>query len=197
VSEHYFSGHPGRDDRRHDVVVHAWGHRLPMQTVTGVFARAGLDPATDVLLRHSEPPAEGTTVLDLGCGWGPLACAIAAASPGTEVWAIDVNERALELTAANAERLGVDVHAVHPDDVPEDLVFDDIWSNPPIRVGKKALHDILLRWLPRLAEGGHAVLVVGKNLGADSLQRWLVGQGWPTVRTASARGFRVLRVERG
>jgi 16S rRNA G1207 methylase RsmC len=197
VSEHYFSGRPGRDGRRHDVAVHAWGHELSMQTVTGVFARAGLDPATDVLLRHTEPPAGGSTVLDLGCGWGPLACAIAVASPGTDVWAIDVNERALELTAANAERLGVDVHAVHPDEVPEDVAFDAIWSNPPIRVGKQALHALLLRWLARLADGGRAHLVVGKNLGSDSLQRWLTEQGWPTERMASERGFRVLRVERG
>jgi 16S rRNA G1207 methylase RsmC len=81
--------------------------------------------------------------------------------------------------------------------VPEDVAFDAIWSNPPIRVGKQALHALLVRWLARLADGGRAHLVVGKNLGSDSLQRWLTEQGWPTERMASERGFRVLRVERG
>ena len=79
--------------------------------------------------------------------------------------------------------------------MPDDVRFAAIWSNPPIRVGKEALHELLLRWLPRLADGGEAQLVVGKNLGADSLQRWLADALPVTVeRTASAKGFRVLRV---
>jgi 16S rRNA (guanine1207-N2)-methyltransferase len=72
--------------------------------------------------------------------------------------------------------------------------FTEIWSNPPIRIGKQALHDLLLTWLPRLAPGGRAVLVVGRNLGADSLHRWLEEQGHPTTRIGSAKGFRVLEV---
>src|SRR5690606_23138776 len=111
--------------------------------------------------------------------------------------AVDVNERALELTQENAARLGVVIHATPPESVPDDLRFDAIVSNPPIRIGKAALHELLGLWLPRLTEDGRAHLVVGKNLGADSLQRWLVEQGRPTERVASARGFRVLEVERG
>jgi 16S rRNA G1207 methylase RsmC len=112
---------------------------------------------------------------------------------------VDVNRRALLLATENAVVAGVEdrVRAVEPDDVPEDATFDEIWSNPPIRIGKEALHALLLRWLPRLRPGGRAVLVVGKNLGADSLQRWLGLQGWPTARVASAKGFRVLEVRRG
>ncbi|TXL58119.1 methyltransferase [Aeromicrobium terrae] len=171
----------------------AWGHELTMTTATGVFARDGLDRATDVLLRHDEPPSG--TVLDLGSGWGAIACAVAAT--GATVWAVDVNERALELTRLNAERAGLAVTAGRPEEVPDDVRFDAIWSNPPIRVGKDALHELLLTWLPRLTDDGEARLVVGKNLGADSLQRWLADQGWPTDRVASERGFRVLRTRRG
>jgi 16S rRNA G1207 methylase RsmC len=192
VSGHYFEDDPGVEDRRQDVVMSAWGHELTMTTASGVFARDGLDKATDALLRHDNPPSG--TVLDLGCGWGAVACAVAAA--GATVWAVDVNERALELTRLNAERHGVDVTACRPEDVPADVRFDAIWSNPPIRVGKEALHDLLLQWLPRLTDDGTARLVVGKNLGADSLQRWLTGQGWPTERVGSERGFRVLSVRR-
>jgi 16S rRNA G1207 methylase RsmC len=112
---------------------------------------------------------------------------------------VDVNERALQLTRENAAALGVSdrVVAARPDEVPDEVTFDEIWSNPPIRIGKQALHDLLLRWLTRLAPEGRASLVVGRNLGADSLQRWLGEQGFPTARLASAKGFRVLQVRRG
>lgn len=192
MSGHYFEDDPGGEDRRQHVVMTAWGRELTMTTASGVFAREGLDKATEVLLRHDDPPSG--TVLDLGCGWGAIACAVAAA--GATVWAVDVNERALELTRLNAERHGLDVTACRPDDVPDNVRFDAIWSNPPIRVGKEALHELLLQWLPRLADDGEARLVVGKNLGADSLQRWLTGQGWPTERVASGQGFRILVTRR-
>ena len=147
-----------------------------------------------MLLRNSTPPQSGT-LLDLGCGWGPIACALAT-SPDVVVWATDTNERALELTRLNAANLDAEVHAALPDEIPDDVVFDEIWSNPPIRIGKDALHDLLLRWLPRLTPDGSARLVIGKNLGADSLQAWLVAQGWPTERVTSEKGFRILRVSR-
>jgi 16S rRNA (guanine1207-N2)-methyltransferase len=191
VPEHYFDDSPTSDDRRRDVTTRIWDRDLVFTTSSGVFSQDGLDKATAVLLRHSTPPAGGT-VLDLGCGWGPVACTLATTP--ADVWAVDVNERALELTRLNADRLGVTVHATTPEEVPDDLVFDQIWSNPPIRIGKQALHDLLLRWLPRLAPDGVARLVVGKNLGADSLQRWLVEQGWPTERVDSEKGFRILEV---
>ncbi len=68
--------------------------------------------------------------------------------------------------------------------------FAAIWSNPPIRIGKQALHALLLQWLPRLADGAPALMVVQKNLGSDSLQRWLTEQGWPTERLTSRNAFR-------
>ncbi len=195
MTDHYFSDRPDAPDRRRQVAVEAWGHRLELTTADGVFSADRLDKATGVLLRHTDPPEPGSTVLDLGCGWGPLACGIAVASPGTTVWAIDVNERALELTRRNAQQLGASVNVALPDDVPADVTFDAIWSNPPIRIGKAALHALLLRWLPRLGTRGRAHLVVGKNLGSDPLQRWLVDEGWSAERIASEQGFRVLRVE--
>lgn len=164
---------------------------------SGVFAQGRLDLGTGVLLRSTEPPAAGR-VLDLGCGYGAIGLAVALASPRVSVVGVDVNERALLLARENAERLRVAdrFSACLPGDVPGGDV-DEIWSNPPIRIGKPALHDLLLTWLPRLAPGGRAVMVVGRNLGADSLQRWLTGQGWPTARLASAKGFRVLESRAG
>ena len=174
-----------------------FGRDLTFVTANGVFSGARLDPGTAVLLREIDPPLEGR-ILDLGCGFGPIAVGMAVAEPGVIVDAIDVNERAVELTRMNAERNGVAdrVHAMVPGAVPPERRYREIWSNPPIRIGKQALHDLLLAWLPRLEDDGEAWLVVGKNLGADSLQAWLTGQGWPTAKVASAKGFRVLKVSR-
>jgi 16S rRNA G1207 methylase RsmC len=152
-----------------------------------------------VLLREAPPPPERGTFLDLGCGWGPIALTLGLLSPAATVYAVDVNERARELTQANATAAGLtDVRVATPDAVPDDVRFDLIWSNPPIRVGKAALHDLLGLWLPRLTHAGEAYLVVQKNLGADSLQRWLRDSlEMPCDRVAVAKGFRLLRVSRG
>lgn len=190
VTDHYFTPGAGR---RREVPVTAWGRTDDYVTADGLFSADGLDHATAILLEASTPPTTGR-VLDLGCGWGPIACSLALAAPDCEVWGVDVTPEALELTSENARRLGVQVHAALPDDVPDDLEFDALWSNPPIRIGKDALHDMLLHWLPRLVPGGEARLVVGKNLGADSLQKWLIGRGWRTERVAGSRGFRILSV---
>ncbi|KQP79149.1 hypothetical protein ASF37_09805 [Aeromicrobium sp. Leaf289] len=197
VTGHYFDDRPSGADDRRSVHFDAWQHTLTCTTSGGVFSADHLDHATRILLDSAGPPSG--TVLDLGCGWGPISCAVAAASPSATVWAVDVNERARELTRLNAAAAGAAdrVHVAAPDEVPADLRFDALWSNPPIRIGKQALHDLLQHWLARLNDDGHARLVVGKNLGADSLQRWLTDQGWPTERTASSKGFRVLTVRRG
>jgi 16S rRNA (guanine1207-N2)-methyltransferase len=199
VADHYFSADPTSADVRRTVQARIWGREYTFSTATGVFSRDRLDLGTSVLLREVDPPAGGGTFLDLGTGYGPIACALAIQATEAQVWAVDVNSRALELTADNAAALEVAdrVHPALPDDVPDDLRFDEIWSNPAIHIGKPELHRMLLRWLVRLTPDGVAWLVVGKNLGGDSLQRWLRDQGFGCDRHASAKGFRVLRVVPG
>jgi 16S rRNA (guanine1207-N2)-methyltransferase len=198
VSDHYFASDPSSRVRESDVVIDVWGHQMWLTTGSGVFSHGRLDIGTAVLFRQADPPTVGERFLDLGCGYGVVACALALARPQARVWAVDVNERALDLTRRNADRLGVAdrVTAAFPDGVPDDIRFDGIWSNPPIRIGKAALHELLLGWLRRLMPDGAATMVVGKNLGADSLQRWLREQGYGCDRLGSAKGFRVLRVQR-
>lgn len=202
-NDHYFTAEPASPDERRTRTVHLAGQDVTVETAGGVFSPDHLDSGTEVLLRTvPAPPADGD-LLDLGCGWGPVALSMALLAPQAAVWAVDVNERALDLTRRNAERVGAaGVRAVHPDDVPADVQFAAIWSNPPIRVGKPALHAMLLHWLPRLASGGTAHLVVGKQLGADSLQRWIATELGPAgtgavtevARVQTDRGFRVLRI---
>jgi 16S rRNA (guanine1207-N2)-methyltransferase len=168
-----------------------------MLTDRGVFSHGHLDTGTSLLLREAPAPPPAGDLLDLGCGSGAIALTLAKRSPAAAVWAIDTNERARELTVLNAARNAVDnVRVAAPDEVPEELRFAAIWSNPPIRVGKAALHALLERWLGRLTPDGEAILVVQKHLGADSLQRWLTEAGLPTDRIASRSGFRLLRVSK-
>jgi len=171
---------------------------LHLQTDRGVFSAAAVDPGTKLLLLESGAPPPGPVdLLDLGCGYGPIALTLARRSPDATVWAIDVNRRALDLCAANATTNGLqNVRAVEPHDVPDDVRFAGIWSNPPIRIGKAALHELLLRWLAKLEAGGAAWFVVQKHLGSDSLAAWLTEQGWPTTRRVSRSSYRVLEVAR-
>ena len=169
---------------------------MPLLTDRGVFSAGQVDAGTRILLAEPFDFAGDTTLVDLGCGYGPVAIALALRStPDTTVWAVDVNERARDLCRANAEANGVGdrVQVVHPDEFPTDLAIDQIWSNPPIRVGKAVLHDLLQTWLGRLASTGSATLVVQKHLGSDSLARWLEEGGWSTERLTSRAGYRILR----
>jgi 16S rRNA G1207 methylase RsmC len=160
-----------------------------------VFSRDGVDAGTKLLLLEAPAPSPAGDLLDLGCGYGPIAVTLARRAPAATVWAVDVNRRALALAAANATRAGAtNVRVAEPDEVPAEIRFATIWSNPPIRIGKDALHELLERWLARLAPDGCAVLVVQKHLGADSLVRWLESSGHPTSRLQSRMGYRLLGV---
>lgn len=198
-SEHYFSETPGSDFKPKEIRVEINGLAVSVETAGGIFSPDHIDQGTAVLLEHLDKVPPGGNLLDVGCGWGPIALALASRSPHATVWAIDVNERSLELTKRNAARLGLsNVIVCRPEEMPPELEFDGIWSNPPIRVGKAELHSILQAWLPRLADGAESYLVVQKNLGADSLHRWLEAElpaGFSTIRVDTSKSFRILRVK--
>jgi 16S rRNA (guanine1207-N2)-methyltransferase len=197
VGQQYFAEHPAAPSNPGTVHVVLAGLHLELETDSGVFSPGRLDPGTRLLLETAPPPPGTGDLLDLGCGYGPLALVMAARSPGARVWAVDVNRRALGLCARNAARAGLTgVRPALPDDPALPGQFRLIWSNPPIRIGKPALHELLSLWLARLAPGGAAYLVVQRNLGSDSLQRWLAGAGWPAERVVSRSGYRLLRAAR-
>src|SRR5271165_65415 len=223
LTEHYFSPRPQASHRPGQVRVVLPDVYLELATDAGVFSPGRLDPGTRLLLEEAPAPPAAGDLLDLGCGYGPVACVLAKRSPDATVWAVDVNERALELCARNARAAGLEnVRCVTPGDASPPERFAAIWSNPPVRIGKDALHALLGQWLARLgpgasgspaasggsarpaasggsarpaASGGSAYLVVGRNLGADSLHRWLAEQGWPVTRLAARSGYRLLEVD--
>lgn len=203
-SAHYFSATPDTPERRRSLTLLLAGREVTVQTANGIFSPDGLDKGTAAMLRTVPvPPATGR-FLDVGSGWGPLALTLGLHSPQAEVTAVEVNDRAARLCRDNAAALGLEhVTVCRPEQVPESDRFDLIWSNPPIRIGKDALHGLLLQWLPRLAPGGQAYLVVQKNLGADSLLPWVqraLQERHPgefsVSRYATEKGFRILLVER-
>ena len=199
-NEQYFTASPASLDERRTIQVNLAGHQIPVQVSNGVFSANRLDLGTSVLLKKAPTPPSTGDFLDLGCGWGPIALSMGLLSPEASVYAVDVNERALDLTRRNAESNGLKgIQAILPDQLPDDLMFDLIWSNPPIRVGKEALHELLMNYLPRLKPEGRAYLVVQRNLGADSLVPWLsknLGDGWTVTKAASAKGFRIIEIGR-
>jgi len=199
TAEHYFSAEPSTPAQRGEIEFSVAGRDYRLAAASGVFSAGRLDPGTAVLLRKGDLPTAATTgvFLDLGCGYGPIAAVLATESPQATVWAVDVNSRARELTAENAGALGLsNLQVAAPDEVPGDVVFDQIWSNPPTHVGKAELRALMERWLPRLAPAGVAWLVINRHLGGDSLHAWLVELDWQVERVASQKGFRVLRVSR-
>ncbi|HXN78845.1 MAG TPA: methyltransferase [Candidatus Dormibacteraeota bacterium] len=192
---HYFDPAPVVASKPRTVHLHVGELALELQADRGVFASRGIDLGTRVLLREAPAPPSQGDILDLGSGYGPIAIALARQAPGAQVWAVDVNLRAVELTKTNAAAAAVaNVRACSPDEVPDDVRFAAIYSNPPVRVGKAALHELLVRWLGRLAAGGRAYLVVQRNLGADSLAAWLVAQGYEVQRLKSKKGYRILQI---
>lgn len=204
MTQHYFSETPAGDLRSREIEVDLAGATRRLTTAGGVFSPEHLDRGTEILLRtlatsaDADGPAVGP-ILDLGCGWGPIALSAALTHPEVEVWAVDVNERARQLTLENARRLNLhNLRVAAPDEVPATLRFAEIRSNPPIRVGKEVLHDMLRRWLPRLMPGGTATLVVAKHLGADSLQKWIAAEfaDVEVARIARDKGFHVLAAVR-
>jgi 16S rRNA G1207 methylase RsmC len=198
--DHYFSQEPGSALKPKSIIIPVAGEMVQVTSASGTFSPTQLDFGTEVLIDQMELAPESGDLLDLGCGWGPIALNLAKLRPNAKVWAVDVNTRSVELTAKNAKDLGLsNITAVVPEQVPENLVFSGIWSNPPIRIGKKELHELLLQWLPRLAVGAEAYLVVQKNLGSDSLQKWLTQElagNYEVSRFTSIKTYRVIKVKK-
>ncbi len=204
VTEHYFSSNPSSPTIQNDFTVTIIDTEYQVTTESGVFSQQHLDLGTSVLLTRVPftPVPNEAIVLDLGCGWGAISLALAATYPNATTLAVDVNPRALALTAENLSRNGFTNFQVMPAEQALTSLMEQkkkisvIWSNPPIRIGKDALHELLTTWFALLTEEGCAYLVVQRNLGADSLIKWINSAGYTGEKYASAKGFRIIKVTR-
>ena len=177
------------------------GASLDLATDAGTFSPSRIDPGTRVLLDALAPGVDlpPGDLVDVGAGYGPIALTLAQWHPDRTVWAVEVNERARQLCRENAHAAGLAdrVRVAAPEEVPADRQVAAVFSNPPIRIGKAALHDLLTAWFARVDPEGEAWLVVQRHLGADSLARWIAAGGRRVTRVQSKRGYRVLRVTAG
>jgi 16S rRNA G1207 methylase RsmC len=199
--QHYFSEDPQAPSRRKEFAVTGTDGEFTLSTDAGVFSQHGLDKGTSVFLEvmakhEATPVADGSFLCDIGCGSGAIALSLALRYPACTVYAVDTNQRARDICRENATRNGLrNIVVLSPEEVDPAIRFAALWSNPPIRIGKSALHELLELWLARLDTEGTAYLVVNKNLGADSLSQWMTELSYPTTRLASRNGFRVLEVK--
>ena len=199
VTGHYFDDDPAVSSKPSTVRLDLPDRTIHLRTDRGVFSADRVDPGTKLLLMEL-PEFPAGAVVDVGCGYGPIAATIAARRPDQPIWAVDVNSRARQLCAQNlasSAEAGTETHVVAPEEVPQELRVVAVVSNPPIRVGKVALHALLATWLERLLPRGEAWLVVQKHLGADSLGKWMEDDGYVVERVRSRQGYRVLRVRPG
>ncbi len=192
---HYFDNDPSSPSRESSVDLVLPDLTRSLKTDTGIFSSKKIDTGTKFLLLEAPTPiVPPKHVLDLGCGYGPIAAVLEHRFPNANVWATDINNRALKLSAKNLT--GVNTTVCRPEEIPQEISFDLIWSNPPVRIGKDKMMDLLSLWLKRLTTSGSAVLVVNKNLGSDSLHTWMESEGWKVTRLKSFKGFRLLEVKR-
>jgi 16S rRNA (guanine1207-N2)-methyltransferase len=192
--QHYFTSQPAVTSRPVTARLRLPDLDVELVSDSGVFSYGEVDRGTELLLRTIPPPPHGD-LLDLGCGYGVIATTLALRAPHARIHAIDVNHRALELTRENAQRLVAgNISVTTPEDVAPGLRFAALYSNPPVRIGKAPLHDLLSMWIDRLAPDGDAFLVVQRHLGSDSLAAWLAQRGHQVERLRSKGGYRVLRV---
>ena len=196
--QHYWASNPNSASHQKEVKLLLPDIDLSLTTDRGVFSSNQVDKGTRYLLMDGPAvPLSAINILDLGCGYGPIACTLGERHPEAKVWAIDTNIRALELCRLNAKKTNSkNIFACLPEEIPKDISFDSIWSNPPIRIGKESLHQLLLEWLSRLSSNGSAHFVVQRHLGSDSLAKWLETKGWNVNRRSSRKGFRLLDITR-
>lgn len=195
MSDHYFEAEPRSASRRRVVEETVRGVTMRLATDNGVFSKNGLDPGSRLMIESAEI-RPGARVLDLGCGYGPVGIAIALIAPSALVWMVDINERAIALARANIEanQLSERCHAWRSDGVaalPEELAFQAVLLNPPIRAGKSTVQRLFRDASRRLTGDGRLYTVVRKQQGADSVFRYLIDLYGNATVVAKAKGYRV------
>ena len=163
----YYAENPDAAHDIHELRVELLGEKMTFLTDAGVFSKKMIDFGSQLLLKCLEVD-EGETVLDVGCGYGPLGLSLAKAY-GVQATMVDINNRALDLARQNAERNKVEA-TIFQSNIYEQVEgeFDHVISNPPIRAGKQVVHEIIEKSQNFLETGGDLTIVVQKKQGAPS-----------------------------
>lgn len=194
----YFDEDPNVESKPVTFIKNICGIDFEFKTDRGVFSKGALDKASVILIKEFDEnyAAVPLSVADVGSGYGPLICFVGKKFDQAKLLAVEPNERARTLCEYNYKKNIGDARLkiIAPEDIDQEKKFDLIISNPPIRVGKKALYELLKEWAKRLSENGQMWLVMSKHLGADSCARYLESDCNLSVeRIASKKGFRILK----
>ena len=167
MSKMYYAENPDAAHDIHELRVELLGKNMTFLTDAGVFSKKMVDFGSQLLLKCVEVN-EGETVLDVGCGYGPLGLSLAKAY-GAQATMVDINNRALDLARQNAERNKVEAR-IFQSNIYEQVEgkFDHVISNPPIRAGKQVVHEIIEKSRDFLKDGGDLTIVIQKKQGAPS-----------------------------
>lgn len=174
MSDHYYTKIPASHSNPSKTEINLFGDVLSFESDHGVFSKGSLDKGTEILLK-SLPPLSGS-LLDLGCGWGPIGIILSKKHPALQVTMVDVNERAVMLSTQNARSNYVSVAVMQSDGfsvLDKNMLFDTIITNPPIRAGKKVIYQWFNQSRDYLLEGGKLYLVIRKQQGAPSALTYL------------------------
>ena len=167
MSKMYYAENPDAAHDIHELRVDLLGQKMTFLTDAGVFSKKMVDFGSQLLLKCLEVD-QGETVLDVGCGYGPLGLSLAKAY-GVQATMVDINNRALDLARQNAERNKVEA-TIFQSNIYEQVEdkFDHVISNPPIRAGKQVVHEIIEKSQDFLETGGDLTIVIQKKQGAPS-----------------------------
>lgn len=198
MSQHYYSQQPeSRHDRRTINTV-LRGKSLRFTSDAGVFSKGDIDYGSRVLIEAMEIP-DGSAVLDVGCGYGPIGITAAHLAPRGHVTMVDVNSRAVELARENATHNGIRNVTVMESDMLSALEgkrFDVILTNPPIRAGKEVVHSIFEQAYEHLNEGGFLWIVIQKKQGAPSAAAKLESLFGSVEEVGKDKGYRIIKAKK-
>ena len=196
MAEHYYTQEPTSKHEEHAFTLECAGRALRFETDAGVFSKLRLDPGTALLLKALQESFSGRA-LDLGCGWGPVGCCMAARWQHARIALCDVNERAAGLARENLRRnnLSGEVSCGDGLDAVEGA-FDLIAVNPPIRAGKAVIYRLFAQSAQRLTAGGNLYVVMRRAQGAESAEKELKTLFSKVETVERGGGYRVFRAEK-
>ncbi|ANY74199.1 16S rRNA methyltransferase [Paenibacillus ihbetae] len=194
-NQHYYSNQPETAHDRKELKAELRGHSLRFISDAGVFSKGGIDYGSRVLIDAMEF-APDASVLDVGCGYGPIGLTAARLVPQGHVTMIDINSRAVELARENARHNGIANVTILESDLFEavkDQTFDVVLTNPPIRAGKETVHTIFAEAWDHLREGGQLWVVIQKKQGAPSAKAKLETLFGQVEEVTKDKGYRIFK----